>query len=375
MFKFKQVLVSLLLMVMPMQIMAVESPKPNMAPIISYLLSDSKSEFDVKTYFESGTKYFATQNTTMGERTLDGAGNYEGKKILGNGTIFDPVNGTYEVSDNIITFTTSTDVVTVLTYISPTISGKGRLFSATVNGGSAFLTSNYDTSDERDAYLLNVETYYESGRKYFAAQTGVIGDREVDGEGNYTGEKTLADGKVFNIDGTYTISNNIITFTATSNGLDSVLIYLSPTNSGTGRLFLGTYDGGDMFFTSNYDTEQERNASMLDVEAYFEEGTKYFASQFGTIGERTIDSAGNYTGKKILANGTVVDPVTGTYQVSGNSIMFTTSGGDVIILTYISPTGSGSGRLFSITINDGAPFLTINYDSASERDNYMSLSQ
>ena len=117
--------------------------------------------------------------------------------------------------------------------------------------------------------------------------------------------------------------------------------------------------------------------TTIDVQAYFESGTKYFINEVGRIGERAL-SGGSYTGVYNTDAGDV--NVTGSYYVNNNVLTLSreSSTNEAIIaananieITYAEPTEFGNGEMFSVSVNGEPAIETYIYDSWSDRGDGM----
>ena len=110
--------------------------------------------------------------------------------------------------------------------------------------------------------------------------------------------------------------------------------------------------------------------TAIDVQAYFESGSKFFVNEEGITGERTY-SGGSYTG--VINTDTADINVSGNYSVVNNVMTINRTSPDVrsFELTYASPTPFGSGEMFLASENGATAIETYSYDSDADRTTGM----
>ena len=228
--------------------------------------------------------------------------------------------------------------------------------------------------------------------KYFANDSGVIGERTYNIDGTYTGTLTLTDGTTSPVSGTYDIVGDVLTLSRTSPSASTLVLTYQGEDAGV-MSFEVSIDGGPVSQSYSYDTAEARDTSDMDIDGFtdveeYQAGTDakdasdnpltvaimnkttYFYNNTGTIGDRNYVDDGTYTGNLLLTSGTAL-VVDGTYEITGKILTLTrvSPSASTLVFTYLS-TDAGVTS-FDLSIDGGDVTQSYLYDTEQERDDAL----
>ena len=304
------------------------------------------SVFNVKAYFESGTKYFVNENGLMGNRTFfDNNSTYTGTV---DGTL---ESGTYSVTNNIMTLIRDSDGLSFeFTYANPTEFGNGEMFLLSVNSNPAIETYNYDSEADRNdgmaAATADMRTFFSGQTRYYLSESGGTGFRVFSVDNSelvppYTGTYTGNISGLGDVNGTYEIVSDKLILTR-STGVISLFEHVSTAPDGLSQVFDLSINGGTSFVTTNYVNEADRDAAAAALT---------FSADLGSITETEF----------IAITHSVTDP-TGTWWYVEDTTNF-----ESIIITSGTPGGSDGTVDFNETVDgtqgeSGTIYYTVHTD-------------
>ena len=225
--------------------------------------------------------------------------------------------------------------------------------------------------------------------KFFANESGVIGERTYNTDLTYIGSITSTDGTTSLVSGTYTIEGDILTLSRTSPSTSILVLTYQGEDAGVLTFDL-SIDGGAVSQTYSYETAEARDTSDMDLDAFtdieeYQAGTDaldasdnsltvaimnkttYFLNTTGTIGDRHYVDDNTYTGNILPTSGEAF-AVDGVYVISGKTLTLTrvSPSASTLVFTYLSIDAGVTS--FDLSINGGDVTQSYLYDTEQERD-------
>ena len=277
--------------------------------------------------FLNKTISFVNSNGGSGTRTFDengivrGTGNADTVAIY----YYDATTGSLEIDNGVATTTITLDTNDLTDLTDLPIGEIDYNDNVILDISSVTTTWTFDGFD--------AATYF-TGTKYYVSESGAIGERTFNVDGNYTGTVEI-NGTPTSVSGTYTTSGGVLTLNRTVPSAVTLVLTHVENTVGAGEIFDISINGGTSTITFNYDTAAERDdASPLTTAGNMVEGMvlRDLGAWDGEYELYTITLAGT----NLTETASTIDE-NGTFNVDINeSDLILTSGGWIDYSTYIA---------------------------------------